>query len=277
MALITDPTFLLNGNSDAATTPGAELVIDTTARTIQLVPTAGDLTLASSGATGQALYSALKILWKNSSTFIKFPFPMESITPEQFEFINGWKPEDDTTRKAIRTAGWVERSLGGLIDRIYAGVISLGTLGVTDQPYYQPSNGAAPVNFAFEGAVNEAVQILGTTANGDTGAGNFDNRTFFRIFAREQQKTYAANQLSDIGVSTMTYIVYRFPLSNGTDLKALVDDAALVLDTDYDDINITYFGTNQDRNIGGVDYPFKISLMVMVRLPNKFILRFSIC
>jgi len=91
MSLITDPTLLLAGNSDAATTPGAELVINTTAKTIQLVPGAGDLTLASSGATGQALYSALKVLWKNSSTYIKFPFPMEAITPEQFEFINGWR------------------------------------------------------------------------------------------------------------------------------------------------------------------------------------------
>jgi hypothetical protein len=249
----------LAGNSDAATTPGDELVIDTTARTIELVPTAGDLTLPSSGATGQALYSALKILWKNSSTFIKFPFPMESITPEQVEFINGWKPANNTTRKAIRTAGWVERSSGGLIDRIYAGIISLGTLGPTDQPYYQPTSGAAPVNFAFQGPVNEAVQIFGTTANGDTGAGNFDNRTFFKIFAREQQKTYAAAELADIGVSTMTYIVYRFPLSNGTDLKALVNDATLVANpATYGNINITYYATDQDRDIGGTNYPFRI-------------------
>ncbi len=259
MSLITDPTLLLAGNSDAATTPGPELVIDTAAKTIELVPTAGDLTLASSGATGQALYSALKILWKNSSTYIKFPFPMESITPEQFEFINGWKPANNTTRKAIRTAGWVERSVGGLIDRIYAGIISLGTLGVTDQPYYQPSSGAAPVNFAFQGAVNEAVQIFGTTANGDSGAGTFDNRTYFKIFAREQQKTYAAATLTDIGVSTMTYIVYRFPLSNATDLKALVNDATLVGDTaTYGNIDITYFGVDQNRNIGGTNYPFRI-------------------
>lgn len=254
MSLITDPTFLLAGNSDAATTPGAELVIDTTARTIALVPGQGDLTLPSSGATGQALYSALKILWKNSSTFIRFPFPMEAITPEQFEFINGWLPANDTTRKAIRTAGWTERTAGGAITRMYAGIISLGSLGASDQPYFQQQSGGAAVNFAFPGPVNEAVQIFGDASNG-----NFDRRSFFRVFAREQQKTYAAATLTDIGVSQMTTIVYRFPLSNATDLKVLVNDAGITADAaTYGNITVTYFGADQNRSIGGTNYPFRV-------------------
>lgn len=254
MSLITDPTFLLAGNLDTADTPGAELVINTAARTVALVPGAGDLTLASSGATGQALYSALKILWKNSATFIRFPFPMEAVTPEQFEFINGWAPANDTTRKAIRTAGWTERDAGGAVLRQYAGIISLGSLGAADQPYYQQEVGGAATNFAFPGPVNEAVQIFGDAANG-----NFDRRTTFRIFAREQQKTYAAANLADIGVSQMTTIVYRFPLSNSTDLKVLVDDAGITADpATYGAINVTYFATNQNRSIGGVNYPFRV-------------------
>lgn len=258
MSLITDPTFLLAGDSDSATTPGAELVIDTTAKTIQLVPGAGDLTLSSSGATGQALYSALKLLWKNSSTYIKFPFPMEAITPEQFEFINGWAPADNTTRKALRTCGWAERNASGAIVALYAGVISLGSLGATDQPYYQQSSGGAATNFAFTGPVNEAIQIL-SDPNGDGNyTGGFDYRGYCKLFAREQQKTYAQATLTDIGVSAMTYIVYRFPLSNGPDLKVADDDATIGTSGLYSDIDVTYYTTDQSRDIGGVNYPYRI-------------------
>lgn len=254
MSLITDPSFLLAGNDDAATTPGAELVIDTAARTLALVPGAGDLTLSSSGATGQALYSALKILWKNSPTFIRFPFPMEAITPEQFEFINGWAPLNDATRKAIRTAGWTERDAGGAVLRQYAGVISLGSLGAADQPYYQQEVGGAPANFAFPGPVNEAVQIFGNAANG-----NFDRRTVFRVFAREQQKVYASANLVDIGVAQMTTIVYRFPLANANDLKVLTNDAGITsAPAIYGNIDATFFGSDQNRNIGGTNYPFRV-------------------
>lgn len=260
MSLILDPTQLMSGNSDLATVPGPELIIDTTAKTIALVPGQGDLTLSSSGATGQALYSALKLLWKNSDTYIKFLFPMESITPEQFEFINGWRPANDVTRKAIRTAGWVERTASGAINRIYAGIVSLGSLGPDDQPYYQVTSAtSAPIDFSFTGQINEAVQVFGTTANGDTGAGTFDTRTYFKLFAREQQKTYAVAQLSDIGVTQMSYIVYRFPLTNAADLKVLVDDATIIAESaTYSAVDITYFGTDQNISIGGTNYPFRI-------------------
>ncbi len=258
MTLITDPTLLLAGNSDSATTPGAEMTIDTGAKTIALVPGSGDLTLSSSGATGQALYSALKILWKNSSTYIKFPFPMEAITPEQFEFINGWLPANNTTRKAIRTAGWVEKNASGNVTAMYSGVISLGTVGASDQPYYQQSAGGLPTDFAFPGAVNEAIQVL-SDPNGDGSyADGFDYRTYCKLFAREEQKVYASATLSDIGVTAMTSIVYRFPLSNATDLKVLSNDATVAAGGVYANIDVTYFGTNQVRNIGGVDYNFRI-------------------
>jgi hypothetical protein len=254
MSLITDPTFLLAGDSDLAATPGPELVIDTTALTIALVPGVGDLTLASSGATGQALFSALKILWKNSDTFIRFPFPMEAITPEQFEFINGWLPANDVTRKAIRTAGWTERDAGGTVLRRYAGIISLGALGATDQPYYQQEPAGVATNFAFPGPVNEPVHIFGNVDNG-----NFDRRTTFRMFAREQQKEYANANLDSIGVSLMTTIVYRFPLANSADSKVLVDDAGIASDPGtYDAIEVAYYSTDQLIDIGGVDYPFRV-------------------
>lgn len=256
MSLITDPTLLLAGNLDTAATPGAELTVDTATRRIRLHPgTAGsDLPLAASGVTGQALYSALKMLWRNSPVFIRFPFPMEAITPEQFEFINGWLPFDDITRRAIRTAGWAERAAGGALQRQYAGIISLGSIASTDQPYFQQVGGGVATNFAFTGPVNEAVQIFGDATNG-----NFDRRGFFRIFVREEQKLFASASLSDIGVVNMTSIVYRFPLANATDLNAIATDAQIAADpATFGAITITYFATDQQRSIGGTNFPFRV-------------------
>ena len=87
--IIADPTTLITGG-DAGTTPAAPLIVDVATLTITITPGSGILPLTTDGTTGQALYSALKILWRNSATYIKYPFPMEAITPEQFEFINGW-------------------------------------------------------------------------------------------------------------------------------------------------------------------------------------------
>lgn len=362
-------------------------------------------TAAGTGVTGQALYSLFKDRWKVTTDLPKFPFPMLSITNEQFEFINGWKPADaidlglsgtsditfnntgktivsaggvdlsgfvagdvvvitgstandgyyrvastsnattitldsgetltdaapDTadiriyrnavyqgtgeippsTRKMIRTAGWSEVD-GTSVDRRYAGVISLGTLGDADQPYYVQDNAfnATTTNTFYTGPVNEAVQFYGNVDYGDTIADDFignvgtvtnnagtttitaSSKTFalsvsdnthafevgdlikvtgstngsttsnnglftvatvpnansftvtgtvfdetassseititkvgynrndyFKIFVRTRGKSYADADLVDIGVTELTYIVYRFPVSNATDLN----------------------------------------------------------
>ena len=227
---------------------GVDVVLDTTALTISLLTTGAiDDEGATGGVTGQALYSWLKKQWKDSATYIKYPFPMEAITPEQFEFINGWKPLNDTTRKLIRTAGWTEKNSGGTVLRRYAGIVSLGSLGATDQPYYRFGTGSA-VDFTYEGPVNEAVQIYGDTDNG-----NFDytGGTAFNIFCREQGKTYAASNNTAIGAPTLTYITYRFPLSNATDLKISASDVTISTTTPYTNITITYYGTDQMFDVDG--------------------------
>ena len=254
--IISDPTELISGG-DVGTAFLAPITIDTTTLTIRIVPGSGALPTSADGVTMQALYSALKLLWKNNATYIKYPFPMEAITPEQFEVINGWSFKDDTTRKAIRTAGWVERNASGNIVKMFAGVVSLGSLGSTDQPYFQQSSGGAATNFAFRGPVNEAVQIV-DDPNGDGNyADGYDRRGYFKIFAREYGKSYAQSQLSDIGVSTLSYIVYRFPLANTSDLKITHNDATVAI-APYTGINITYYGSNQSRTIGGSSYNYNI-------------------
>jgi hypothetical protein len=247
MAIIVDPDSL------ALTT---DIAIDTTAKTIE-IKTTGAVTSAGStgGVSGQCLYSWLKEQWKSSSTFIKFPFPMEAITPEQFEFINGWAPKDDTTRALLRTAGWAEKSSAGAVLRKYMGVVSLGSIGSGDQPYYRWNTGSK-ANFTFAGPINQAVQVYGDVTNG-----NFDftdGGDTFTLYCREQGKTYSTSNNSAIGASTLSYITYRFPLSNATDLKVTASDATISTTAPWNQVSVEYFAADQMRNIDGTSAPFRI-------------------
>jgi hypothetical protein len=252
MALITDPDLL---------NQGTEVTIATGAKTIDLNE-AGNL--SADGVTLKALYSFLKEEWRADSALIKFDFPMTPITDESMQIgvssrNNGWKFADDPARKLIRTGGWQEVSAAGAINREYAGIISLGSLESGTQPYYEVVSGTG-TDFTYAGAVNEAVQVYGDASNG-----NFDYRTSFNVFAREQGDTYAAATLGDIGVGTMTYQVYRFPLSTGGDIKITVADTGIDANSDdtadvapYSGMSITYFATGQSRTIGASSYNFGI-------------------
>jgi hypothetical protein len=149
------------------------------------------------GVTFQALYSFSKEEWKDDAFLIKFDFPFIAITPEQFEIQDGWSWYDDVvtpagetgrrTREMLRTAGWEEfdPQNGSLTNKIYSGIISLGTFEATDGEgfaYFQQGSDntdtTAPTNFVFEGPVNEGVLVydynFGNTSiftNG-TGTGN---------------------------------------------------------------------------------------------------------
>lgn len=223
--IITDPTDLITGG-DAGTAFATPVVLDFGAKTITITPGSGTLPLASDGVTGQALYSALKILWRNNTNYIKYKFPMEAITPEQFDFINGWTLANDITRKSLRSCGWSEKNDQGTTLRKYMGVISLGTIGETDQPYYQ-WNTDAKVDFSFPGTINEGIQIFGDASNG-----NFDysdGGDSLKVFVRVQGKTYADSNNTAIGAPTLNYIAYRFPLTNAPDanISSYATDAAI--------------------------------------------------
>lgn len=248
MAIVYDPDNLVLGT---------DLFVNTSTKTIQLV-TGTNITNAGStgGVTGQCLYSKLKEIWHGvGSTYIKYYFPMEAITPEQFEFINGWLPADDTTRKLLRNAGWSEKDASGTVLRKYAGVISLGSLGSSDQPYYRWNTGSK-TNFTYAGPVNEAIQIYGNAANG-----NFDysdGGDTLTLFVREQGKTYASSNNSQIGAAQLTYQVYRFPLSDAADLKVTHDDATISGTAPYTGITVQYYATDQDRTIDGSPTHYRV-------------------
>jgi hypothetical protein len=237
MALIVDPDDL---------NQGTEVIIDTGALTIDL-DLAGNL--SEDGVTAQALYSFLKEEWRTDATKIPFPFPMVAITPEQFEFVDGWEPADDAARKLIRTGGWREIAPGGAVKREYAGIVSLGNIDATsktvgDRAYYAFASDTAPTTFTYAGPVNEAVQTFGDASNG-----NFDSRNeVLTLFVREQGKTYGSQTTTQIGVSNLSYITYRFPLSEATDLNISASDNDIANNAPYTGMSITYNATPQDSS-----------------------------
>lgn len=246
MAKITDPDNLTYSVNSATNM----LRIDTTAKTLQLVQTGA---LTTDGVSGQCVYSKLKEVWKDNSTAIKFAFPMEAITEEKFDMINGWDWADSATRELIRDAGWALKDGSGTSLEEYAGIISLGSLTAGSQVYYQQVAGGAATNIVLTDAVNQAVKVYG-----DATHGNFDRRSYFKVFVREQGKTYAQAQLSDIGVTTMTYQVYRFPLANSSDSKISVSDGTITGSSPYTGMSITWYGSAQTRSIGGTNRSFHV-------------------
>ncbi|NEP60864.1 MAG: hypothetical protein F6K31_28415 [Symploca sp. SIO2G7] len=244
MAKITDPDFLVRDT---------ELVFNfttPTARTIQLVKTGN---LSDDGVALQAIYSKCKELWKNEADLIRIPFPFDPITPTQFDLINDWNWADATTRQVIRDGGWAVRDSGGNSLEEWACIISLGSLSATtDQIYYQQQANGAAQNFVLPDAVNQAVQIY------KSGAGAFDYRGFLKLFCREQGKTYTQSSLADIGVTTMTYKDYGFPISNSQDLKISASDNDISTTVPYTGMSITYQAAPVVRDIGGANYNFDV-------------------
>lgn len=178
---------------------------------------------------------------------------MQPITDEQMELINGWDFKDDTTRYLIRTGGWALKDGAGVSQEEWAGIVTLGSIGGSDQVYFQQVSGGAATNIQLVGAVNQAVKVYGDLTHGDV-----DHRTYFKIFVREYAKTYSISQLSDIGVAVLTYQVYRFPLANAADLKIVATDTVVDGQAPYTGMSLTWYVAAQPRLIGVTNYNFHV-------------------
>lgn len=183
------------------------------------------------GVTMQCLYSYAKEQWRNDTTnvasdnLIRYPFPIEAITSEQFEIGGGsahadWELFNDYTRKKIRTGGFASKNTASSTRNEWTGVVTLGSIDSDTQIYYQQTDATtAPTNFTFLGPVNEPI----TTYDGVT-----NYKTYLKLFARKKGKTYAQATIGDIGVTSISTIVNRFPLAHSADTAISVSDAQIL-------------------------------------------------
>ena len=237
---------------------GTELTIDTTAKTFTL-NVAGNL-VAKDGVSLQALYSKFVQLWETTA-YNKFEFGFYAIDALSGQFqigtngqtFNGWKPSNDATRQMLRDGGWSEYSSTGVLNRQYVGIVSLGDVNTGAQLYYQKTLGGTAIDFTFDDEVNEGIQVFGDVTNG-----NFDNRTYFKGYVREQGKKYKDSILADTGKTSTGANIVNLLLSNEDDLKIQDSDVNVSTNTPYTSIDVEYFGVDQNRTIGGVSYPFRI-------------------
>ena len=243
--------------SRAGLNVGVELTVDETTKTYTL-NVAGNL-IAKDGVTLQALYSKFVELWATAS-YQDSPFPMYAIDAlsGQFQFgtdgatFSGWKPANDATRQMHRDGGWSEYSSAGVLNRQYVGAVGLGAVSSGAQIYYQRVSGGTPANFTFTDQVNEGIQVYGDATNG-----SFDTRTYFKSFLREQGQKFKDSVLADTAKTATGAYLVNFLLSNEADPKIQANDAAMS-GAPYSGINVTYYGTDQSRTIGGTGYPFRV-------------------
>lgn len=246
---------------------GTNIIINEPARTIQLLEAGG--LVFKDGVTLQAVYSKLVDLWA-TSTYQDSPFPMYAIDALSGQFqigtdgatYSGWTWADTNTRNALRDGGWSEYSVAGVLQRQYAGFVGLGSITPvnTVQPYYHLNTTDAPTNFPFTDQFNVGIQVYGDASNG-----NFDKRTYAKTFCREYGKKFKSSVLADTGATGTGANKVNFLISNEDDLKITgllgttqaTGDAAMS-GAPYSGITIAYYSTNQNRSIGGSNYPFRI-------------------
>jgi hypothetical protein len=231
MAKIIDPDDLVVSSTEGNLGVDGNIWLNTTNLTIALAAY-GSL-VAKDGVTGNAIWAKLVNLW-TSPTYQPFPFPMNILDARSGQYIfgqdpggyyNGWKPLGDPTRQMIRDAGWSEYSSGGVLNRTYVGIVALASgFPAGSQFYYQKDSTESGVDFTFDDAPNEAIQVYGDASNG-----NFSDLTFFKLFCREASYLYDNASLSDVGeLGTGAYKV-QLPIAVGSDLDIQATDAKIAL------------------------------------------------
>lgn len=140
-----------------------------------------------------------------------------------YNFINSRKPSSTADRSIVRGSGWNELASDGGTDRIYFGNKGLSNIEATSQPYYQLSLFGAPIDFAKQGQIDEAVQVFGSTANTptDAGAGDFDTRTYEAVSIRTFGFNYDRKETTtDLGIAELGGYSTGFALNESAHLTS---------------------------------------------------------
>lgn len=251
--------------SKSQLTEGVNIVIDEPNKTIQLLAAGG--LVFKDGVTMQAVYSFLVDAWATPAKQDS-PFPFYALDNLSGQYQvgtdgstpNGWTFADDTTRNALRDAGWSEYSSSGVLLQQFSGFVGLGAVNSGAQPYYHLAEADAPTNFPFTDQFNVGVKVFG-----DSTHGNFDKRTYAKTYCREYGKKFKSSVLADTGASATGANKQNFLISNEDDLKILGLLGAVQATADtamsgapYSGITVAYYTANQTRTVNGVSCNFKI-------------------
>ena len=221
--------------------------------------------LDDGGVTIQALYSFIMKQWKDNN-FEMFTFPMESITPGEFELRNGWDFADTTTKYLLRDGGWnLLSSDNSTLYEVWANIQSLGVVNdpENDQMYYIHSADGTPTPFELPGPINQAVQFYGCPEATHAGHGDFDYRltsnSEFIVFLREQGKTYVKYNLNIAQVkSEIKNQVYALPIENRIDLDISTADGDIETLAPYTGMSITWGPIVRDLGSGNRNFSILI-------------------
>lgn len=111
-------------------------------------------------------------------------------------------------------------------------------------------------NITFANATHLDVESTPFTTNANDTTARFavNYRSAIKVFLRIRDgdpngKTYGQSTLADIGVTSVVNQVYRFPLTNATDLKIAETDANISSQSPYTQIQVRYFDQAFSRDV----------------------------
>lgn len=155
-------------------------------------------------------------------------------------------------RYKVRGSGWEELDIDGNLCRIYYGNKSLGNIEATSQPYYQLSDGGAPVDYDKDGPIDEAIQVYGDVTY-DTNTTTFDTRTYESLKIRTYGYNYDEKILADSGVTEMGGYSSGFALGESVHLTTNTTDHPLA--SVYNSTPSSQLGVWEDMTLEELDTP----------------------
>jgi hypothetical protein len=275
MAKITDPDLLTQGIEVDFITGSTKAIRLNRSGSQNVFGDTVEGNLSNDGVTMQALYSFIKEEWRDDANLIKFNFPMVSITSEQFELINTWdisgsyEDFNSGSKFLIRDGGWAKTDAGGNSEEEWMNITTLGNFddANSDKAYYLQTSSfkvgeAVPIDVVLPGPVNQAVLIYRSGSGFDTE----DFRSVYKIYLREDQKTYAFyDLLTEQNLTTLTTRKFALPLANAVDLKVTTASAGIdplatktASVAPYSSMSIAYYDAPNTRDIGGTNYDFSV-------------------
>ena len=187
----------------------------------------------STGITAQAIYAFERRQRRVNTALRRFKHGTEGRfqLAGAFVFTNGIKLATNGSvddRRKIRGSGIIEYAATGNgerdIDRIYFGVKSLNAIDSASQPYIllpaslseTDRQLAVPSDFFRSGDIDELVQVFGTTAFGDTGAGDFDfTRRPLVVGVRPFGRTFGETDSISTGINRLGGFSTGFGIGDG--------------------------------------------------------------